>query len=646
MATKALTVATRFTAVDKFSQTMKKMTASTTKFATSAVAGFNRVDRAVRKMRRSLAQKAGKLGLTVGFLALFMAARSVVGVFADYEQANAGLAAVMNRTVTENAALIKDSKRLGAVTAKTATEVVGLQEAFARLGFSETDIINMTQSTIAGSIAMKSELSDTAELVGAMVNSFDDFTSIKAPEIINKLTLATQKSALNFEKLQKGLPIVAGAANAAGIPFTRLLALLGKLSDAGIDTSSSATALRNIFIDSAKKGHSYEQILGNIEKNQKKLTAANDEFGKRTAVSAVILAKNISATNELDKALQNAAGTAETAANKQLDTLNGRLTLLSSAWQGFVLSTDDGTGALSGFLKTSVELITEMLSLASGTAKAKGELDEAGLRIRRMANFATFLVKTIRNLTIVFIAAKVSMFAYNVVLGITGALSTSASIAISSSTVAMNAYKIATGIATAAQWLWNVAMSANPIGLIIIGIAALVAGIVLLIKNWSEIVDWVKTSDNVFAKFIRGSLKPIIWIFNGIKKAWIGIRDAFKGGSFMDGIKQIGKTILAFWLSPLEAILKVVNKLSGGKIGGGALEKISGLRDNLSSGDFTKDTDALNPDATIENVRTERIEKTKNEKVDIQVSASKGSDVEILEDSTNKVQLTPTLGWM
>jgi phage-related protein len=36
---------------------------------------------------------------------------------------------------------------------------------------------------------------------------------------------------------------------------------------------------------------------------------------------------------------------------------------------------------------------------------------------------------------------------------------------------------------TAAQWLWNAAMSANPIGLIIIGIAALVAGFVLLYQK-------------------------------------------------------------------------------------------------------------------------------------------------------------------
>ena len=45
----------------------------------------------------------------------------------------------------------------------------------------------------------------------------------------------------------------------------------------------------------------------------------------------------------------------------------------------------------------------------------------------------------------------------------------------------------------AIQWALNVAMNANPIGLIITAVGALVAGIILVIKNWSIIVNTVKT---------------------------------------------------------------------------------------------------------------------------------------------------------
>jgi hypothetical protein len=469
----------------------KKALVSIQNFEAGARRGFKRFsDKLVNFKNLAI---IGTLGIVLS---------SVVGTFANFEQANVNLASVMGKTVNETIALQDDAKRLGATTAKTATEVVGLQEAFARLGFMESDIINMTESTIAGSVAMQGELSETANLVGAMVRSFDAFESVNAPEIIDQMTLATQKSALNFEKLQTGLPIVAGAANAAGVPFTKLLSLLGKLSDAGIDTSSSATALRNIFIDSAAKGLSYEKILEQIKNSQDKLTTANDKFGKRTSVSAVTLANNIEQIDKLDKTLQKAAGTAGTTAARQLDTLKGSVTILGSAWEGFILSMEDGTGGFSKFLKTTVQVVTEILSLATGTAKATEELDDHGKKIRRIANAAMTLLKIIKLVTIAYIAFKTTM------------------LIVKAATIAYNsAVRIITGVSkawAAVQWLLNAALWANPITWVVIGILALIAAIAALIIYWEDIVNWVKTSDNVFAKLIRFTLTPLMLLFKGI----------------------------------------------------------------------------------------------------------------------------------
>ena len=62
--------------------------------------------------------------------------------------------------------------------------------------------------------------------------------------------------------------------------------------------------------------------------------------------------------------------------------------------------------------------------------------------------------------------------------------------ALVASRAAILAGAVATGVATAAQWSWNAAILANPIGLVIVIIAALVAAIVVMVRNW----DWVKAT--------------------------------------------------------------------------------------------------------------------------------------------------------
>ena len=277
----ALKVPSIFTAVDKFSTPVKKMSRNMTTFAQKAEMGVARLNRGFRRLTPSLSAVGKQMLAFAGTAALISGVGSAVRTVRDFEQANADLSAVMNTSSENQKKLFDDAARLGGVTAKTATEVVGLQEAFARLGFQTPDIVNMTEATISGSIAMNAELSETAELTGAMIKTFRDLESTDTTKIMDQMTLATQKSALNFEKLQTALPIVSKAADASGISFSEMAASLGVLSDGGIDASSSASALRNIYLEAAKQGVPYQTLIDKISNSTNKLGLANELFGKR-----------------------------------------------------------------------------------------------------------------------------------------------------------------------------------------------------------------------------------------------------------------------------------------------------------------------------------------------------------------------------
>ena len=443
--------------IRKLDGTLKRVDANVGQFQRN-VGNYGKAMSSARAAARNL---AGALGLVGGAFLAVRVARDAINVIKDFEKQNATLSAILQVTREEMQGLTEDSVRLGSTTVKTAGEVTQLQIAYARLGFSQQEIINLTEATISGSIAMNSELDQTANLVGAIVNTFDDFSSTDAPEIIDVLSLATAKSALNFEKLQKAIPITAGAANAAGIPFTKLIALLGKLSDSGIDASSSSTALRNIFIESAAQGLTYGQILEKIKGSQDKLTAANDEFGKRAAVSATVLSANIDATNELDEALNKAAGTAERMANKELDTLDGSLQLLKSAWQGVILRTDDAN-SISTQLKDTIKSLADNLEDILSTI----------VKVTKVFLIYLGVSKAINAVTVIYTALKIGLAAAELSFAKATGIGRKAILA------QVAALKAAT-VATTAL---NVATKATPWGLII-GLLSAAAAAFIIFKN-------------------------------------------------------------------------------------------------------------------------------------------------------------------
>lgn len=152
--------------------------------------------------------------------------------------------------------------------------------------------------------------------------------------------------------------------------------------------------------------------------------------------------------------------------------------------------------------------------------------------------------------------------------------------------VAMVAYKAITLGMAVAQWILNGAMLANPIGLIVAGIAALIAAGYLLIKNWDKVTAFFTAAwkkiwalfDNKYIQVALLAFAPIIglpviiiknWdkikvfmagLWAGIKAGAAGMGNFFKG--VFDGVVGVFKGYVNIWISLINFVIGALNKVS------------------------------------------------------------------------------------
>jgi hypothetical protein len=156
-----------------------------------------------------------------------------------------------------------------------------------------------------------------------------------------------------------------------------------------------------------------------------------------------------------------------------------------------------------------------------------------------------------------FVAYKLAVMGAAIWTGIFGKKTTFAAVktAIMGTVSAVASGEI--GLMTAAQWLWNAAMDANPIGIVILGIGALIAIGTLLINHWetvklagmnvwNTVVGAVEWGVNMHIKFANFMLRAY-------KFAWDSI--AFAGISIWNGIINAGQTGVNGFIGLIEKMI-------------------------------------------------------------------------------------------
>lgn len=321
----------------------------------------------------------------------------MVSINMQFEQSTANLAAVMGTTKDNVSALTNQAKQLGATTQYTAVQITELQTNLARLGFTEQEILNSTKSVQALATATGADLGEAANLAGAALRGFG-LNATEMERVASVLAVSTTKSALSFEKLATAVPIVAPVAKQFGFTIEDVTVLLGKLSDAGFDASSAATASRNIFLNMANSSGKLAQALGRPIRSIEDLAPALKELkdrgidlaemlsltDKRSVAAFATFVEGADTMVDLKNAISGCSDALQGMVDEQLNTLQGSVTILNSAWEGLMLTFSESNGTI----KTVVDSLTSLIS-AYTTWRNRNQGGDAAIQTYELADEKT-----------------------------------------------------------------------------------------------------------------------------------------------------------------------------------------------------------------------------------------------------------------
>ncbi len=417
-----------------------------------------RLARAGKSMTR-FGAKAAAAALPLGF-----AARDLIGSAADFEASVNRLGAVSNSGAGELEVMRDMAKDLGATTSFSAGQAADGMSFLAMAGFNANEILAATPGVLQLATAAQMDLADSADIVSNVLTGY----GLAADEVgrANDVMVATMTGAnTDLRQLGDAFKYVGPVAAAAGMPLEQTAAIIGKLSDAGIQGEMAGTALRGAMtrlmnptkeVTTGLKSLGvevtnsngdlleFDEILRRLEPHGDDAAAMMQIFGQRAGPAMVaLLGQGVDGLETFTTALENAGGTAERVAKQQNLGLNATLKSMRSAWEGLGIAIAD-----SGVL----DMITALIS----------KVTEG---IRWLSEFEPWLLQT-------------------------GAAIAGLALVIGPVTLALGGMVIAVQAIGGA--LLGLAAASGPIGLAIVGIGGLIG---LTAALWPEVDNTTRATD-------------------------------------------------------------------------------------------------------------------------------------------------------
>ena len=532
-----------FTAVDRITRPVTRIQNRVGKMTRAMTRGFDRLNRSVDKFGKLA--KRGALAATAAMAATGVAMLDVIKTGAAFESTLVAAAAKFPgeiRKGTEAFKLLEDAARkTGATTEFSASQAAEALNFLAMAGLNAESSVAALPGVVDLATAANIDLGEATDVatdsLGAFGLATKDATQLgknlaRINDVIAKTTTtANTDVATMFETITKG----AAVATAAGASLETFAALTGVLANAGTKGSVAGTTLKNVFTSLAKPSKEAAKLLGKLGISTKdsagdmrdvidvlgdvdKALGKSGTAGRLEAITTLFGKIPLAGVNVLLKAgtkqlkdyrteLEGAGGSAKTMADTMRDTVTGRFKGLTSAIEGVKISIfDTSKGPLADILDkltTWVRLNEKVIASNLGTWMA-------GL-IGSLSNIDKWLDVIIVNFESIVSWAQT--------------IGTALAVFFVFSSVLKTIVLIMTAL--------NLIMLLNPVGLIVLGVVALITAFTALFFWIEEILEGFDSMPAVL-RFILGPIRVLFSVVKGIKDLVGGIVGFFTGGKKID----------------------------------------------------------------------------------------------------------------
>lgn len=360
----------------------KNNASSTISQVQSQLNGFKgKVYTATVNVKQNLAGSVGAVGNRLSG-AMFGATMQMAGIagisfgiangikkYADFEKEMSNVKAISGATADEFLQLKKKAIDMGAATKYTATESAEAFRYMGMAGWKTSEMIGGIEGIMNLASASGEDLATTSDIVTDSLSAFG-LQAKDSAMFADVLASAATNSNTNVALMGQTFKYAAPVAGALGFSIQDTALAVGLMANQGIKGSEAGTALRSMMtrmvkptkesgeamqilglniLDANGKMKPFRDIIKDIKEGMSKLTpeskaAVAGMLAGQEAMSGLLALVNSPDAdfNKLAEAIDNSNGKAKEMAAIQLDNLTGDLTLLSSAWDGFVIKVMDG----------------------------------------------------------------------------------------------------------------------------------------------------------------------------------------------------------------------------------------------------------------------------------------------------------------